>query len=111
MIRKSFKWQIPLITMKYRSRMDIAAAILDVAQGGALKTKIMYTAFLSSPQLKEYLDLLTEQGLLEYASEDRAYATTEKGMRFLKMYKEVGQTVFPVNKAKEIRRQSVAANA
>jgi predicted transcriptional regulator len=31
--------------MKYRSRMDIAAAILDVAQGGALKTKIMYTAF------------------------------------------------------------------
>ncbi|MEO9295819.1 MAG: winged helix-turn-helix domain-containing protein [Nitrososphaera sp.] len=98
--------------MKYRSRMDIAAAILDVAQGGALKTKIMYTAFLSSPQLKEYLDLLTEQGLLEYASEDRAYATTEKGMRFLKMYKEVGQAVFPVNKAKEsIRKQSVAANA
>lgn len=98
--------------MKYRSRMDIAAAILDVAQGGSLKTKIMYTAFLSSPQLREYLDLLTEQGLLEYAQEDRAYATTEKGTRFLKMYKEIGQSVFPTNSNKEgFKRHTIAANA
>ena len=35
--------------MKYRSRMDIASEILEIAEGGALKTRIMYSAFLSFP--------------------------------------------------------------
>jgi predicted transcriptional regulator len=33
--------------MKYRSRTEIVAMILDAANGGATKTKIMYKAFLS----------------------------------------------------------------
>ena len=33
--------------MKYRSRTDIAAAMLEIALDGAIKTKIMYKAFLS----------------------------------------------------------------
>jgi predicted transcriptional regulator len=69
--------------------MDIAAAILEVAKGGAIKTRIMYTAFMSYPQTKEYLQLLLEQGLLEYVKEEKVYNTTDKGKRFLKMYKEV----------------------
>lgn len=79
--------------MKYRSRMDIAAAILDISQDGAIKTKIMYSAFLSFPQLKEYLGLLTDGGLLKYEDEERIYKTTDKGRRFLKMYKEVDAMV------------------
>lgn len=81
--------------MKYRSRMDISAAILDITLGGAIKTRIMYRAFLSFPQLKEYLELLTESGLLEHLEEEREYHTTEKGKYFLKMYKEVGQLIYP----------------
>ena len=75
--------------MKYRSRIDIAAAILEIANGGSIKTRIMYKAFLSFPQLKEYLGTLTDGGLLKYAEEERVYYTTEKGKRFIKMYREV----------------------
>lgn len=81
--------------MKYRSRTDIAAAILEIALGGAIKTKIMYKAFLSFPQLKEYLSVMEEKGLLDYVATDREYHTTDKGKQFLKMYKDVGQMIFP----------------
>lgn len=88
--------------MKYRSRMDIAAAILEIAQGGAIKTRIMYRAFLSFPQLKEYLELLQDGGLLDYVAEEKEYYTTEKGRQFLKMYKDVGQMIFPGAKKKKV---------
>jgi predicted transcriptional regulator len=52
--------------MKYRSRTEIVSNILDAANGKATKTKIMYKAFLSYPQLKEYLSVLTENNLIEY---------------------------------------------
>jgi predicted transcriptional regulator len=41
--------------MGNRSRTEIVGNILDVANGGASKTKIMYKAFLSYNQLKEYI--------------------------------------------------------
>lgn len=75
--------------VKYRSRMDIAAAILDIAYDGAIKTNIMYRAFLSFPQLREYLELLMDGGLLEHDNKTNEYHTTEKGKRFTKMYHEV----------------------
>ena len=93
--------------MKYRSRTDIAAAILEKAQGGAIKTRIMYRAFLSFPQLKEYLEVLTDSGLLEYSDKEKEYATTEKGRRFLQMYSEVAQTISPQNN--RARKTSSAA--
>jgi predicted transcriptional regulator len=69
--------------------MDIAAAVLEIAKDGAIKTRIMYSAFLSFPQLREYLGLLTDQGLLERNEEKKMYNTTDKGRRFLHIYKEV----------------------
>jgi predicted transcriptional regulator len=81
--------------------MDIAADMLEVAQGGAIKTKIMYKAFLSFPQLKEYLELLQGGGLLDYVAEEKEYHATERGKRFLKMYKEVGQTILPAGLKKK----------
>ena len=76
--------------MKYRSRTDIVGQILDAANGGATKTKIMYKAYLSYAQLKEYLSTLTENGLIEYVEEDRKYKTTEKGNKFQKIYSQMG---------------------
>ena len=53
--------------MKYRSRSDIVELLLDAANGGgATKTKLMYKAYLSFNQLREYLTLLVENGLIEY---------------------------------------------
>ncbi len=38
--------------MKYRSRTEIVGNVLDAANGGAPKTKIMYVSFLSYNQIK-----------------------------------------------------------
>lgn len=83
--------------MKYRSRTDIAALILEAADGGAAKTKIMYKAFLSYAQLKEYLALLLQNGLLEYLEGEQVYKITQKGMRFLQLYDQVGQLISSKN--------------
>jgi predicted transcriptional regulator len=75
--------------MKNRSRLDITAEILNVANDGTLKTKIMYLAYLSFDQLEEYLALLTHNGLLEYDAKKRKYKTTSKGHDFLAKYSKV----------------------
>ena len=76
--------------MGNRSRTEIVSSILDAANGGgATKTKIMYTAFLSYNQLNEYLSLLTENNLLEYLDGANKFKTTEKGLKYLKMYNEI----------------------
>jgi predicted transcriptional regulator len=80
--------------MKYRSRTDIVATILDAANGGSTKTRIMYKAYLSYAQLKEYLSILLENGLLEYEDGDLKYKTTEKGLRFMRTYNEIGELFF-----------------
>ena len=65
--------------------------ILDAANGGATKTKIMYKAFLSHAQLREYLSVLIENNLIEYVEGSQTYKTTEKGLNFLKMHNEIGE--------------------
>jgi predicted transcriptional regulator len=77
--------------VKYRSRTEIVAMILEAANGGATKTKIMYKAFLSYAQLREYLSVLIENNLLEYLEGSQTYKTTEKGLNFLKMHNEIGE--------------------
>ena len=77
--------------MKNRSRTEIAATILDAANGGATKTKIMYKSFLSYAQLKEYLSILIENNLIEGLEGTQIYKTTEKGLNFVKMYNEIGE--------------------
>ncbi|HEX7256555.1 MAG TPA: winged helix-turn-helix domain-containing protein [Nitrososphaeraceae archaeon] len=86
--------------MKYRSRTEIVSMILDAANGGATKTKIMYKAFLSYAQLREYLSVLIENNLLEYLEGRHSYKTTEKGLNLLRMHNEIGellQTRLPQN--------------
>jgi predicted transcriptional regulator len=77
--------------MRYRSRTDIVASILEAANGGVTKTKMMYHAYLSYEQLKDYLTILMANGLLEYAKEEARYKTTPKGMIFLKAYNQLAQ--------------------
>jgi predicted transcriptional regulator len=79
------------LAMKYRSRTEIVAMILEAANGGATKTRIMYKAFLSYAQLREYLSVLIENNLLEYLEGSQTYKTTEKGLNFLKMHNEIGE--------------------
>ena len=50
--------------MKNRSRTEIVSMILEAANGGTTKTKMMYNAFLSYNQLREYLSVLIENNLI-----------------------------------------------
>ena len=76
--------------MKYRSRTEIVSMMLDAANGGATKTKIMYSAFLSYNQLKEYLSVLIENNLIEYNDGAHELKTTEKGLKFLTTHNAIG---------------------
>jgi len=77
--------------MKYRSSTEIVSNILDAANGGATKTKIMYTAFLSYNQLKEYFSILIENNLIEYLDGTHKFKTTPKGLNLLKMHNEMAE--------------------
>jgi predicted transcriptional regulator len=70
--------------MKYRSRTEIVSMILEAANGSATKTRIMYKAFLSYAQLREYLSVLIENNLLEYLEGTQSYKKDRKRIEPLK---------------------------
>ena len=51
--------------------------------------KIIYKAFLSYSQLKEFLTVLTANDLLSYGLVTQSFKTTEKGLRFLKICNQI----------------------
>ena len=75
--------------MNYRSSTEIISMILDAANGGVTKTKIMYKAMLSYNQLKEYLSVLIKNNLMEYRDGNKTFKTTEKGLNLLKIHNEM----------------------
>jgi len=82
--------------MKYRSRTDIVSQMLEAANGGATKTKIMYKAYLSYAQLREYLSVMMENGLVEYIEGEQIFRTTAKGLKFMSIYNEIGNLAGPM---------------
>ena len=88
-----YLFYIHRIVMKYRSRTDITVLILEAANGGATKTKIMYKSFLSYAQLKEYLTMLLENELLEYEETLQNFRTTEKGLQLLQLYNKIDSLI------------------
>jgi predicted transcriptional regulator len=81
--------------MRQRSRTDIIGDILDAANetSGVGKTKMMYKAFLSYAQLKEYLPVLTENRLLDFDEDAQTFKTTERGLKFLNTYYHIGEAM------------------
>lgn len=81
--------------MKYRSNTDIIAAILQIAAAGAVKTHITYRANLSYVQIRKYLALLIDNGLLSSRTEEKKkFTTTEEGRYFLQTYEERGRMLY-----------------
>lgn len=79
--------------MKYRSRNEIVSMILDSVSSGATKTRIMYQAYLSYTQLKEYLAYLEEGEIIKYEEGTQLYRITEKGRKLMHLYEEIGEMV------------------
>jgi len=90
-----------------RSKMEIHLDILrTLAQKGPLKlTHIMYKANVNCSVLKEYLDFLTQQELVEEKTikkERIVYTITEKGLTVLKYFREL-QIMLPINEENKAR--------
>jgi predicted transcriptional regulator len=80
--------------VKYRSRTEIVRLILETASedsDGVTRTKIMYKAFLSYAQLKEYISVLIEGGLIEHNVARNTYKTTVKGIQMLQACDRINQ--------------------
>jgi len=83
--------------MPNRDKTEIIRQVLDIANGaeGLTMVKIMYKAFLSYKQVKEYVALLTENDLLRYDSITQSYKTTGKGLTLLQFYNQLEDMMKP----------------
>jgi predicted transcriptional regulator len=81
--------------MRNRDRMEIVSRILEAVNegGGATRTRIMYHAFVSHAQMKEYLSYLADNGMLHYDSESQKFKITEKGLDFVRIYTEIDELI------------------
>jgi predicted transcriptional regulator len=57
--------------------------MLEAAEEESKPTEIMYKAYMSYEQFKEYLSLVTSRKLLEYNSTRKTYKITSMGKEFL----------------------------
>lgn len=92
-----------------RSKLEMYIDILKVlAQRGPTKlTHIMYKANVNCSVLKEYLDFLIKQGLVEEKAMGKkrvVYAITQRGITVLKYFRELKQ-VLPI--IEESRKPSI----
>ena len=80
--------------MKYRSRTDIVAKILQSASIKPIsKTRLMYSTYMAYESITPYIAMLIENELLNYDDQTRLFSTTEKGLRFLQLYNGMRQLV------------------
>ena len=87
------------VTMR-RSKLEMYIDILKVlAHRGPLKlTHIMYKANVNCSVLKEYLEFLIQQNLVEEKTVGKkriVYAITENGLKVLKYFREL-KTMLPI---------------
>ncbi len=75
--------------MKYRSTSDIFASILESATEKGARL-ITFTSYI---QIKHFLKLLIDHGLLEYDDNQRFYRTTKKGLQYLDLYRQMEELV------------------
>ena len=88
--------------MTYRSRTDITAQILEAANGGVTKNKIIYKAVLGYDQMNKYLMLLAKSSLLSYDFVTSSFKTTEKGHRFLDTYNQMDGMIKAVPQQEQV---------
>jgi predicted transcriptional regulator len=90
-----------------RSKLEMYVDILKVlASRGPLKlTHVMYKANVNCSVLKEYLDFLMKQGLIEERNVGKSrvvYAVTQRGITVLKYFKELKQVLPIVEEARNL---------
>ena len=78
------EWEVSVLG-KNRDRVDIVAAVLEAANSGANKTRIMNMARLSFVLLEKYLGVVLGAGFVRI--ENSKYMLTERGKEFIRQYR------------------------
>ena len=83
-----------------RDRIDIITSILDAANGGATRRRILLVSGLSSNQFKRYLSMLIENDYIRMEIQERSkgtaiYRTTDKGIALLHIYQRIRDLLSP----------------
>ena len=75
---------------KRRDREEIMYEILRAALEPATRTRLIYASFLSNTELRQYINLLIENRMLEVDSMPKTrFKVTEEGRKFLKLYEDM----------------------
>lgn len=82
--------------MGKRSSLDIIATLLEAANGGVGRTRLLERANLTTSQFRKYIDLLIAKQLL---AEDNSeghfrYKTTELGLQYVALYSSIKATLY-----------------
>jgi predicted transcriptional regulator len=74
--------------MRHRSKIEIIADILQSVMNDSnlSSSKVMYKAFLTYKQMKEYLPFLLQNELIKNGDKDTSLRITSKGLHFLEIY-------------------------
>jgi predicted transcriptional regulator len=77
-----------------RGWVEIIEMILEICEGGALKTHIMYKCNLNSKQIAQYLQFLQDHKLIDIirkptTSKRPSFITTEIGKKYIDAYKQL----------------------
>jgi predicted transcriptional regulator len=84
---------------KNRDRLSIIAAVLEAANSGARKTRIMFTANLSFSLLEKYLEVVSNVGFVQV--DNSKYRLTDPGKEFLRQYQQFHEKYDRVQKLAE----------
>ena len=75
---------------KRRDREEIMYEILRAALEPATRTRLIYASFLSNTELRQYINLLIENRMLEVDPITKTrFKVTEEGRKFLKLYEDM----------------------
>jgi predicted transcriptional regulator len=81
--------------MKHRSKIEIIADILEcvVNDSTLSSSRLMFKAFLTYKQTKEYLPFLLENDLIKHDDKNVTFRVTNKGLHFLYVYNKLPEFV------------------
>lgn len=82
--------------LKKRSSLDIISTILEAANGGIGKTRLLEKANLTTSQFTKYSTILVSKKLLTETIEGsrQAYKTTELGIQYVTLYGAIKSTLY-----------------
>lgn len=82
--------------MKKRSSLDIISTILEAANGGIGKTRLLEKANLTTSQFSKYSKILVTKKLLTETLDGgrQAFKTTELGIQYVALYGAIKNTLY-----------------